>query len=197
MKPSERRALKAQREAEKLKSEQPVELGEVASQLEKAPEKQLKEEDQTKPRKIRTEGFFSNHARLIAFIVTSILIVTLFSPFAIDMFLEGQKDKNTISDKKDMTVQHVYAIADNYGSITWKSFEQFNYTDMSRDDGKYYTREYPIADTLMVLQVGGKTLSGQPEYIYLISLTDAEYINVAKDNVKLFVNKYQDEGKSK
>ena len=184
----------AQREAEKLKAEQSAELDENSSQPEKAPKKQ-REEDQAKPRKIKTEGFFSNHARLIAFIVTSILIVTLFSPFAIDMFLEGQKDKNTVSDKKDMTVQHVYAIADNYGSITWKSFEQFNYTDMSRDDGKYYTREYPIADTLLVLQVGGKTLSGQPEYIYLISLTDAEYINVAKDSVKLFVNKYQDEEK--
>ena len=194
MKPSERRALMAQREAEKLKAEQSAELDENSSQPEKAPKKQ-REEDQAKPRKIKTEGFFSNHARLIAFIVTSILIVTLFSPFAIDMFLEGQKDKNTVSDKKDMTVQHVYAIADNYGSITWKSFEQFNYTDMSRDDGKYYTREYPIADTLLVLQVGGKTLSGQPEYIYLISLTDAEYINVAKDSVKLFVNKYQDEEK--
>ena len=64
---------------------------------------------------------------------------------------------------------------------------------MSRDDGKYYTREYPIADTLLVLQVGGYNMNGHPEYIYLISLTDSQYINVAKDNVERFVNNYQDD----
>ena len=188
MKPSERRALMAQKEAERLQREQnPQYEPEYQTQNPKKRERRPKEE---KPRK--TESFFSNNSRLIAFIITSVLIITVFSPFAIDMFLEGQKDKNTVTDKKDMTIQHVYAIADNYGSITWKSFEQFNYTDMSRDDGKYYTREYPIADTLLVLQVGGPTLSGQPEYIYLISLEDAEYINVAKDNVKKFISKYQE-----
>lgn len=188
MKPSERRALKAQKEAERLQREQEPAPAEPKEEL---PEIKDKTEISQKPQK--TENFFTNHARLIAFIVTSVLIITVFSPFAIDMFLESQKDKNTVNDRKDMTLAHVYAIADNYGSITWRSFEQFNYTDMSRDDGKYYTREYPIADTLLVLQVGGRTLSGQPEYIYLISLTDAEYINVGKDSVKIFVNKYVDE----
>lgn len=182
MKPSERRALKAQKEAEMLQSEQYA-VNEPTADIE---EKQ----QQTKPRAVKS--FFSNNARLIAFIVTSFLIITVFSPFAIDMFLESQKDKGTVTDKKDITVQQVYVIADNYGSITWKSFEQFNYRDMSRDDGKYYTREYPIANTLLVLQVGGRTMSGQPEYIYLISLEDAEYINVGKDNVRKFVKNYQD-----
>ena len=64
---------------------------------------------------------------------------------------------------------------------------------MSRDDGKYYTREYPISDGKFVLKVGGKTMSGQPEYMYLISLIDDKYINLAKDNVKKFVNNYQDQ----
>ena len=182
MKPSERRALRAQKGAEMMQDEQYSEKEQSAH---------MERQEQQTP--LRKKGnFFSDNARLIAFIVTSVLIITVFSPFAVDMFLEGQKDKETITDKKDITVEQVYVIADNIGSITWKSFEQFNYTDRSRDDGKYYTREYPIADTLLVLQVGGKTMSGLPEYIYLISLTDSQYINVAKDDVRKFVKNYQD-----
>lgn len=182
MKPSERRALKAQKEAEKLQNDQYAINEPIADNQQ--------EQQQTKRR--TPKSFFSDNARLIAFIVTSFLIITVFSPFAVDMFLERQKDKGVVRDKKDITIEQVYAVADNIGSITWKSFESFNYTDRSRDDGKYYTREYPIADTLFVLQVGGKTMSGLPEYIYLISLTDSQYVNVAKDNVRQFVKKYQD-----
>ena len=179
----------AQKEAERLQREQDPQY--EPNPEPESPKRRERPQKEEKPR--RTESFLSNNSRLIAFIVTSVLIITVFSPFAIDMFLEGQKDKNTVTDKKDMTVQHVYVIAENYGSITWKSFEQFNYTDMSRDDGKYFTREYPIADTLLVLQVGGPNMTGQPEYIYLISLEDTEYINLAKDNVKKFISKYQEE----
>ena len=179
----------AQKEAERLQREQDPQY-EPKPEPE-SPKKRERQKKEEKPR--RTESFFSNNSRLIAFIVTSVLIITVFSPFAIDMFLEGQKDKNTVTDKKDMTVQHVYVIAENYGSITWKSFEQFNYTDMSRDDGKYYTREYPTSDGKFVLKVGGKSMSGQPEYMYLISLIDDKYIDLAKDNVKKFVNNYQDQ----
>ena len=179
----------AQREAERLRREQDPQY-EPQGEPERSKRKERRQKD-GKPQK--TETFFSNNSRLIAFIITSVLIITVFSPFAIDMLLERLDDNKTVTDKKDMTIQHVYVISENYGSITWKSFEQFNYTDMSRDDGKYYTREYPISDGKFVLKVGGKTMSGQPEYMYLISLIDDKYINLAQDNVKKFVNNYQDQ----
>ena len=114
----------------------------------------------------------------------------MFSPFAIDAYLDARDKHTSVTDKKDITIEQVYFVAANYGDMTWESFNAFNYTDMSRDDGKYYTREYPIKDTAFVLTVGGKTLSGAPEYIYIKSYADAAYADLAKDNIKQFVNKY-------
>ena len=98
MKPSERRALLAQREAERLRREQDPQY-EPQSEPERSKRKERRQKD-GKPRK--TENFFSNNSRLIAFIITSVLIITVFSPFAIDMLLERLDDNKTVTDKKDI-----------------------------------------------------------------------------------------------
>ncbi|MBE6583446.1 MAG: hypothetical protein E7649_00500 [Ruminococcaceae bacterium] len=183
MKPSERRALQQQKRAQ-------TENYSEVSVFEPGDNPKVEDHEPSKEKK---EGFFKRHARLIAFLITSFVIITVFSPFAVDMFLEAQKNKNKVTDKQDLVMNQVYAIADNYGDITWKTFENFNYEDRSRDDGKYYTRVYPIEGTLFFLKVGGEKLSGAPEYIYLMSYYDADYANLAKDNVRLFVEKYLEE----
>ncbi len=189
MKPSERRALEAQKKADK----------ERALEAEKAENEAAPSSDTTRngspsehgaPKK--KEGFFKSHSRLIAFLATSFLIITVFSPFAVDMFLDYRSKNDVITDKKDITLEQVYFVADNYGEMTWKSFDNFNYTDRSRDDGKYYKHEYPIKDTGFVLVVGGQTRTGAPEYIYIQSYKDAAYADLAKDDVKKFVNKYSE-----
>ena len=180
MKPSERRAMMAERERQAAERES-----------------QPKVNAEKPPRERKTDGkkqsFFSNHARLIAFIVTALVVFTVFSPFAVDMFIEWQSNRNVVNNKKDITLEQVYVVADNYGSVTWQTFNDFNYTDRSHDNGKYQKREYPIKDTGFVLVVGGVAGVDVPEYIYIQSYAHATYADLAKDNVKQFVNKYTQE----
>ena len=179
MKPSERRAMMAERERRETEREQSPKV---------EPERELRQDAGGKK-----EGFFAKHARLIAFIVTALVVFTVFSPFAVDMFIEWQSNRNVVNNKKDITLEQVYVVADNYGSVTWQTFNDFNYTNRSHDDGKYQKREYPIKDTGFVLVVGGVAGRNVPEYIYIQSYAHAAYADLAKDNVKQFVNKYTQE----
>lgn len=180
MKPSERRAMMAERERQAAERESQPKVN-----AEKPPRERKTDE--------KKQNFFSNHARLIAFIVTALVVFTVFSPFAVDMFIEWQSNRNVVNNKKDITLDQVYVVADNYGSVTWQTFNDFNYTDRSHDNGKYQKREYPIKDTGFVLVVGGVAGVDVPEYIYIQSYAHATYADLAKDNVKQFVNKYTQE----
>ena len=191
MKPSEKRALEAEKRrmaeeraaVEKQKQDAPSTVTDTPQCGEDAPPR--------KPYK-RKEGFIQSHIRLITFIITATLVLTILGPLGIDMLVAAKKDK-VVNNKKDITLEQVYVVADNYGSVTWQTFNDFNYTDRSHDDGKYQKREYPIKDTGFVLVVGGVAGRNVPEYIYIQSYAHAAYADLAKDNVKQFVNKYTQE----
>ena len=196
MKPSERRAMQAQKQAEARERELEKLNGQRA-QTEQAAERQeakntLPGVQQAADENVRggAKGFLFRHAKLIAFLVTSVLIICVFSPFAVDRLLDSRENAGVVGNKKNLSIEAVYSIADNYGSITWKSFEKFNYTDMSRDDGTYFTREYFVDGSKFVLRVGGYDLDDVPEYIYLMSYADEDYVNLANGNVREFVKKY-------
>ena len=179
MKPSERRALKAQKE-------QTPEMEQSANQDVTVSEGN----EETSGGYVRKEGFFQSHVRLITFIITVIVVIGVLSPFGVDMLVSSLKDKAE-TDKKDISLEAVCYISDNPGEITWSSFDGFNYTDYSRDDGKYFVREYPIKNSELVLKVGGLKMSGNPDYIYLISYTTGEHINILKEDARAFIAKFQ------
>lgn len=204
MKPSERRALKAEKEA--LKAEQKAEKEATKREKELLRRGQSDYDDtddeldesnaheggeNTESGTPRKEGFFQSHIRLITFIVCMVLIVTVLGPWGIDM-LVSQKRNDTVKGERLMTVDTVNAIYDSVGSITFKSLEDFTYTDLSLKSG-YIIREYPIEGTDVVLKIGAAKLTANPDYMHLI---DYEYntprVNIMEDDPESFFIEYEE-----
>lgn len=193
MKPSEKRAFEAEKRrmaeeraaVEKQKQDAPSTVTDTPQCGEDAPP--------CKPYK-RKEGFIQSHIRLITFIITAALVLTILGPLGIDMLVAAKKDK-VVNNKKDIDITTVYSIYDNAEVIEWKNFRNFNYTDFSYDakNGEYYVREYPISNSSLVLKVGGSSLNTQPDYIYLIDYRSGEYINVLKEDPRDFVKSTEQE----
>ena len=193
MKPSEKRAFEAEKRrmaeeraaVEKQKQDAPSTVTDTPQCGEDAPP--------CKPYK-RKEGFIQSHIRLITFIITATLVLTILGPLGIDMLVAAKKDK-VVNNKKDIDITTVYSIYDNADVIEWKNFRNFNYTDYSYDskNGEYYVREYPISNSRLVLKVGGSSLNTQPDYIYLIDYRSGEYINVLKEDPRDFVKSTEQE----
>ena len=183
MKPSEKRAL---REA-KLRAEE-QKLQRTAPPTEETAKEESRPETEYVPYK-RKEGFFQAHVRLITFIITATLVMTVLGPLGIDMLVASKNDKG-VTDKKDMAMSTVYLVHDNAAIIEWKNFDAFNYADLSYEhrNGRYIVREYPIANSRLVLKVGGPDSRVHPEYIQLIDYTSGQYVNVLVDDPRDFVS---------
>ena len=182
MKPSERRALKELQEREKELQEQVFTEPDETEETPEAP----KDRDT----RGRIKKFFDSHVRLITFIISVVVVFGVLSPFGIDMLISSMQDEK-VTDKKNISIGAVSTIYENAESITWRSFEDFNYTDYSREDEKYFVREYPISDSKLVLKVGGSKLSGAPDYIYLISYETGEYVDLLKEDGREFITKFK------
>ena len=193
MKPSEKRALREQRLRE---AEEPAQLENSAPDVmqsgavEDLPQEPIVQE--YKPYK-RKEGFFQAHVRLITFIITATLVMTVLGPLGIDMLVASKNNKG-VTNLKDMEMETVFLIHDNASVIGWKNFEKFNYTDLSYESrtGKYFVREYRIANSDLVLKVGGPSTKNHPEYIQLIDYRSGEYVNVLVDDPRDFVRRQEE-----
>ncbi len=196
MKPSEKRALKAQQAAEKSESAEKVSSPKEA-QAASAPEpseiksKEKSSSEQTKYK--RKEGFFQSHVRLITFIITASIILTIFGPLGIDLIIRNKK-AYVVDNKQYISLESVYTVHDNADRIKWKNFNKFNYSDYSydSDSGKYYIREYPVKGTGLVLRVGGADMTRAPDYVYLIDYNKGNRIDILKDDPKEFIEGYSE-----
>ena len=204
MKPSERRALEAEKRAQKEAEarERELELQAKKSGGDKpidktapqqptdservdpnAPYKKLPEEEiEVQGDGYHREGFFSSHVRLITFIITLTLVLTVLGPWGIDQLISRKRNDyagEDVSDKRNMTVEELIDIADKGMNMRWSDLSAFNYKDCSYNykdkstgkSGTYYIREYSISDDL-VLKVHGYSVSGSPGYAQLILLRD-------------------------
>lgn len=143
------------------------------------------------------EGFFGSHVRLITFIITVTLILTVFGPWAIDRIVE--KNRGDIVDtKKDITVTEVLALADR-GNVKWEDLSAYNYTDLSytRENKTYTVREYAIAGTGFVIKVGAYSDKGAPDYVRIIDYFNGEYVDISEGGyvVNEFISGSADGGK--
>lgn len=171
MKPSEKRAL----EAEKLKKE-------ISGESENT----AKASDENSVPYKRKEGFFQSHVRLITFIICVVLILTVLGPWAIDTLVARKRGK-IIDNKQSLTVETVIALADKENYIEWRDLEKYNYTDRgySTPEGRYEVREYPILRSDIVLSVGGKKASGYPDYVRLIYYRGGKHIDLRKGSAEI------------
>lgn len=224
MKPSERRALEAEKRAQKEAEARERELAKQAKKDKKiglsaeesndaqeservdvnAPYQKLPEEEiEVKGDGYHREGFFGSHIRLITFIITFTLVLTVLGPWGIDKLVSMKRNDyegKDVTDKNNMTVQDLLIIADKGANMRWSDLDAFNYTDLSynykdektKKKGTYYIREYVISEEL-VLKVQGYSLIGAPGYAQLYFYRD-EGSQVMKDirteSVSDFLTKY-------
>ncbi len=190
MKPSERRALKAERQSSELKK---ADLKPQAEQI-SADDGKISDgcTDEGTGYK-RKEGFFQSHIRLITFIITASLILTVFGPLGIDMIIRNQRGE-IVDDKQDISLDAVLSIYDNRDRIQWGNLKNFNYADYSYDSktGKYNVREYPVDGTRLTLKVGGSNMSNVPDYIYLMDYETEEYVNILKQDPREFIRNHKE-----
>lgn len=196
MKPSERRALREQklRVAQESESDKPEGANEVEEKDAAIENQDAPIQKSAEPYK-RKEGFFGAHVRLITFIITAALVLTVLGPLGVDMLVAYRNNK-TVSNMNDIDIETVYDIYDSRDVIQWKNLRNFNYTDYSYDakGGKYLVREYPVSNSRLVLKVGGSELSAHPDYIQLIDYRTGKYIDVLKEDPRDFVRSLEDKG---
>ena len=216
MKPSERRALEAEKRAKKEAEEREREIQRALREAEKQTDKiQISREESAEPdlgginredtyeklSKKKTnakadgyhrESFWSNHSRLIAFIITTVVVLFVVGPLGYDIYLnvrDAQGQGNKV-EGKPLTVEDVYYIAENADAIKWTSFEKFNYTDYGGE------REFAIEGTDLTLRVGKAQDSAYPEYVRLIHYRSGDLIKeirtVSSYKIEEFIQNHAD-----
>lgn len=143
------------------------------------------------------EGFFQSHIRLITFIITVTLLLTVIGPWGIDKLVDATREEvfgKDVEDKTNLTISAVVLLSDMGYDMGWSSLEKFNYTDYSFEkEGKTtYLREYEIEGTSLVLRVGGSSLTSSPDYVRLIDYFNGESVDdIRKESITAFIEKYQ------
>ena len=200
MKPSERRALEAEKRAQKEAEAREKELAKAAKAKETGdggsrPEssdservdaevsyKKLPEEEIEVEGGHHKEKFFDSHVRLITFIISLTLVLTVLGPWGIDQLIAMRRNDyagEDVTDGKNMTVTDLLTLSDKGKALKWSDLDGFNYTDLSYNykDEKtkkkktYYIRDYSVGDGLL-LKVQGYSLSGAPGYVQLYLYKD-------------------------
>lgn len=175
MKPSERRALEAEKRAQKE-----VEAKERSLQSDCGSADDGNSE--------KREGFFSKHVRIITFAICVVLILTVLGPWSIDRLVTKHRESifgSDMSNKEDITPNDIVALARLGETLTWNDLNDFNYNDLSQDyldevtnkKRTEYRREYAV-DGMLVVRVIGNSTSGRPASVQLLYYgKDAEVMN--------------------
>ena len=206
MKPSEKRALEAEKRAQREAAERERELERETWRSENEDQFEADAEsgnpESTEPifsqereeRYQRKEGFIQSHVRLITFIITAALVLFVLGPLGIDMLVASKNDK-IVKNKEDISIETVYKIYDLYDGVHWGSFKNFNYTDYSdKVEGVLiYEREYPVKDSRLVVKAGGSSMKDSPEYIYLIDYRNGVRIDLKKEDPRNYVKTMTEE----
>ena len=189
MKPSERRALRQAELAAKMAEEQ----NKSAEQTDETAVKRKRFFARKESQSSRKEGFFQANVRLITFIITAAVVIVL-GPWGIDMLIASEKQTHSVTDRKDISVEEVYAVHDYASQIKWTYFDKFNYEDHSYYTNweKYIVREYKVAGTRLVLKVGGPQKLKYPQFVQLIDYDTGDYVDVLAENPRHFVNKTEE-----
>lgn len=175
MKPSERRALEAEKRAQR-----------EAEVKERSLQSDCGSADDGNSEK--REGFFSKHVRIITFAICVVLILTVLGPWSIDRLVTKHRESifgSDMSNKEDITPNDIVALARLGETLTWNDLNDFNYNDLSQDyldevtnkKRTEYRREYAV-DGMLVVRVIGNSLSGRPASVQLLYYgKDAEVMN--------------------
>jgi hypothetical protein len=169
MKPSERRALEAEKRAQKDAEQRESELLKGSSKWDSA------DTDDSKPRK---ESFFQNHVKLITFAICAVLILTVLGPWGVDRLVSKHRESifgKEIDGKKDITVPEIVALANKGEALTWNDFEKYNFKDYSNEYREektnkkiiQYERDYHV-DEMLYVKVIGHSINGRPDCVRLI-----------------------------
>lgn len=166
MKPSEKRALEAEKKARKAAEAREYELtGNYRA-----------DKKDTHGSK---EGFAQSHVRLITFIICMLVLIPVCL-FGTDMLVAKTRGE-TVANKRELTLDFVYTIAKAENNITWEYFDKFNYTDrtISHQGVTTVVREYSVTDTeLTVRVVGIGTAKGYPNKVLLIDYWSGEFVDL-------------------
>ena len=174
MKPSERRALEAEKQAQREVEQKEKELRDGNTVYDDVDDG-------------KKEGFFSRNIRIITFSICVVLILTVLGPWSVDMLVSKHRESifgSDMSDKQDITARDIVSLAERGDALTWSDFNKFNYNDLSYDyrdsatnkKKTEYQREYSV-DGMLTVKVIGSSLSGRPSSVQLIYYgRDAEVI---------------------
>lgn len=188
MKPSERRALEAEKRARQAAEWREKELEKAAKKEAKkegrvyqppkeptdtervdtnAPYTKLPEEEiDVKGDGYHRESFWSNHVHLIAFIVSTVVVLFVIGPLGYDIYLnvsdylEGKGD----IEGKLMTESELLALADKGESLTWRELEAYEHTTMSGGE----VIEIYIDDLDLTLRAIRTDKNAKPDIVTLI-----------------------------
>ena len=196
MKPSERRAMKEQKN--NLSEEPKTEAENGASEFQTAYEDDYTIEKNSYGETVsdsgeeglHREGFVQSHIRLITFIVCIGVFLALFGPWSYFKIRDAIESSNRMeNDLTDISMMNVYGISEKGEGVTWSDFSNYNYEDQSYDHegGRYIRRQYNIKDSVFFIWVGGSTSQGIPDYVYLINGDTGAMIEMREESAEDFV----------
>ena len=142
------------------------------------------------------ESFFSNHVRLITFIISITLVLTVLGPWGIDMLVSKSRQEwngDNSQEGKKLTVNIVIALSDKGYDMTWADLNGFGYEDSSyTKKGKTtYNHKYSFEESeSLCLEVIGSTNTGSPDIVRLIDYGSGEYIDIRKEAADAFLEKH-------
>ena len=213
MKPSERRALDAEKRAREAAAWREKEIEKQAKKKAKkegrvyqppkevfdtekvdmnAPYTKLPEKEiEVKGDGYHRESFWSNHVRLIAFIVGTVIALFVIGPLGYDIYLNVNDYMNGIGDEvqgKIMTSQDLLDLAAKGNKLTWAELEAFEHETLN--SGK--TMEIALDGTNLILRADRTKDNKYPHTVSLISYTNGTRVEDIRtaglSNIESFIN---------
>lgn len=198
MKPSERRALEAEKRARQAAEWREKELEKKAKKEAKREGRvyQSPKQEPADTERIDTtatytklpegeievkgdgyhrESFFSNHIRLIAFIITAVVVLFVIGPLGYDIYLNvtDYLEDGAEVEGKVMTEADLLALAEKGKNLTWQELEAYEHTSMN--NGK--TMEIGVGKTNLTLRAERAEKNAFPDIVRLIHYSSGTYLD--------------------
>ncbi len=117
-------------------------------------------EDYGRTKRTSFERFLDNHVRLIAAIVTLLVIVTIWVAGELIFNSNLFKKKPATVEGNKIPITYVHGLGEKNEAITWRDFKGFSYKTVSKreyEGGTYVIRRYSVEWDKLTVTVSGYT----------------------------------------
>ena len=182
---AEAKKTKMAERREESRGDKPVFISESMTE----PVAETSPDEETRGGRKRTfSDFMFEHVKLIASLITVVVILSLVLITDVVGIVQGIITDRQNAAKEEISLTYVQGLSEKAGSITWDDFRKFRYDE---DKGTtYVTWKLTVKSTDYEVWVTGVNATNKPSAVWLIDMRSGDRMSLGVDDFEEFIREH-------